>query len=187
MSKKRHGSIAFGKGKRRLVIYHVNKPIGGCVIGMVRSSLFPCPVAVCIDDGNNHVHFAHLACAENGKTPRIVFERELFYDVIRGLTDARMILLHELGHFYHQHYLRDLSDEDAFRWDCVELGEVDPNELEADRFAAFYLGVEKTIEGLQCLQERICRDFVNDDRVRIATKELQLRIRALSHDDGAGS
>lgn len=184
MSKNKHGTIAFGKGDNRLVLLHMNKPIRGGVIGMVKSKLFQFPVAVIIDEtptDDRDYSFACLACAENGVAPRILIDRELFYDIIRGSVEARVILLHELGHYHHQHLSQQVKDRDTARMDCASAGFVDPNELEADRFVASYLGREKTIMGLKCLMERLCKEYADydEDSLQIAADELKLRIAAL--------
>ena len=148
MSKNKHGTIVFGKGNNRLVLLHMNKPIRGGVIGMVKSRLFPFPIAIIIDEtpaDDRDYSFACLACAENGVAPRILIDRELFYDIILGSVEARVILLHELGHYHYQHLSQQVKDRDATRMDCASAGFVDHNEIEADQFVAAYLGREKTI------------------------------------------
>lgn len=184
MGKHRLGSFSFGKGKNRLVFSHMNKPIGHGLIGMVRSNLFPYPVAIVIDDtqaeGKDY-SFACLACAENGTVPRILIDRELFYDIIRGSVVARVILLHELGHYQHQHLSHRVEDRDQVRTNLATAGDVDPNELEADLYAATYLGKEKTIAGLRDLADWIRKAYTDyeESSLQLAVKELQLRIAAL--------
>lgn len=184
MSKNKHGTIVFGKGNNRLVLLHMNKPIRGGVIGMVKSRLFPFPIAIIIDEtpaDDRDYSFACLACAENGVAPRILIDRELFYDIIRGSVEARVILLHELGHYHYQHLSQQVKDRDATRMDCASAGFVDHNEIEADQFVAAYLGREKTIIGLQCLVERISKEYADYDEhsLQLAVDELKLRIAAL--------
>ncbi len=184
MSKNKHSTIAFGKGDHRLVLLHMNKPLRGGMIGMVKSKLFPFPVAVIIDEtpvDDRDYSFACLACAENGVAPRILIERELFYDIIRGSIEARVILLHELGHYFHRHLSQQIKDRDAVRIDRASSGYVDPNEIEADLFVVSYLGKEQTIMGLQCLIERICKEYADYDKysVQLAVNEIKLRIAAL--------
>ena len=184
MSKNKHSTIAFGKGDHRLVLLHMNKPLRSGMIGMVKSKLFPFPVAVIIGEtpvDDRDYSFACLACAENGVAPRILMDRELFYDIIRGSVEARVILLHELGHYHHQHLSQPAKDRDATRMDCASAGFVDPNELEADLFVAAYLGREKTIMGLQCLMERIRKEYADydADSLQLPVGELKLRIEAL--------
>lgn len=184
MGKHRLGSFSFGKGKGRFVFSHMNKPIGHGLIGMVRSNLFPYPVAIVIDDTqaeDKDYFFACLACAENGTVPRILIDRELFYDIIRGSNLARVILLHELGHYYHEHLSSQGENRDKARIDFASAGVVDPNELEADLFVTAYLGKEKTIAGLNELMEEICIEYADYDKdsLLLAVKELQLRIAAL--------
>lgn len=184
MGKHRVGSFSFGKGKNRLVFSHMNKPIGHGLIGMVKSELFPYPVAIVIDETqaeDKDYSFACLACAENGTVPRILIDRELFYDIIRGSVAARVILLHELGHYHHQHLAQHMENRDQVRIDLASAGSVDPNELEADLFVATYLGKEKAIAGLRDLADWIRRAYANyeESSLHLALKELQLRIAAL--------
>lgn len=184
MSKNRHGSISFGKRNTRLIMSHMNKPIGKGLIGMVRSRLFPFPVAIIIDKTpieDRDYSFACLACAKDGAAPRILMDRELFYDIIRGSNMARVILLHELGHCCHEHLSSHAENRDQTRIDYASAGVVDPNELEADLFVATYLGKENTIAGLHELEERIGMVYADYDErsLQLAVKELQLRIAAL--------
>lgn len=184
MSKNRHGSISFGKRNTRLILSHMNKPIDKGLIGLVRSNLFPVPVAIIIDVtpiGDRDYSFACLACAKDGAAPRILIDRELFYDIIRGSNLARVILLHELGHYYHEHLSSQVENRDKARIDFASAGVVDPNELEADLFVTAYLGKEKTIAGLNELMEEICIEYADYDKdsLLLAVKELQLRIAAL--------
>lgn len=184
MRKNKHSTIAFGKGDHRLVLLHMNKPLRGGMIGMVKAKLLPFPVAIIIDEtpaDDRDYSFACLACAENGIAPRILIERELFYDIVRGSIEARVILLHELGHYFHQHLSQQIKDRDAVRIDCASSGFVDPNELEADQFVVAYLGREKTIKGLQCLMERIYKEYADYDEhsLQLAVNEIKLRIAAL--------
>jgi len=154
---------------------------------MVRSKLFSEPIGVIIDDTpaeDKEYSFACIACAKDGNAPRIMIEREFFYDVTRGSSEARVILLHELGHYYHQHLLQQNTNREQERKARIAEGSVDPNELKADCFVADYLGREKTIEGLQMLIKRICAEGEDCDpeSIRLATYELQLRIKALSNE-----
>lgn len=187
MSKNKHGTISFGKGDKRIVLFHMNKPIGGGVIGMVKSKILPMPVAVVIDEtpaDKRDYEFACLACAENGIAPRILLERELYYDIMRGSTEARVILLHELGHYYHQHLLQKVADRDNVRNTWALSGYTDPNEIEADMFAASYLGAERTATGLLALVNRI-QSHADAESSQLAVQELHWRISALQSKNPA--
>lgn len=152
---------------------------------MVTSPLFEEKIAVVIDDTpfeEADYDYACLACDKNGRSPRIMLNSFVFYDIKRGTPEARTILLHELGHYHN----KDISEGKCSNRDERETlaitGAVIPAELRADAFAAEYLGIEKVISGLIALKERIKSDYrdYEEDCYAAAIIELDARIKALS-------
>ena len=110
----RYQSMHFGKKKNRISLIHMNKPLESGLAGMVSSPLFEENVAIIVDATPEELKdydFACLACGENGAAPRVMMTREIYYDIKRGNPYARMILFHELGHYYN----KDLSVHNANR------------------------------------------------------------------------
>lgn len=81
------------------------------------------------------------------------------------------VLLHEVCHLLNGH------DEDLIeRIKCIRKGEVYPNEIEADKYAADILGTDIAIESLKNIRA-IC--VVKLGRKSLVTKEFDLRMKAL--------
>ena len=176
----RYQTMHFGKKKNRISLIHMNKPLKGGLAGMVTSSIFNENIAVIVDETAEELRdydFACLACGENGVAPRVMMTKEIYYDIKRGKPYARMILFHELGHYYN----RDLSvqnpERDVERVKLTSEGIVSTEETKADAFASEYLGVATVIEGLKHLQ--ILVSNMHDGDAGVVQKELALRIKQM--------
>ena len=172
--------MAFGKGKSKLVIIHLNKPQESGLGGIVRASMFndlPIVVDSSSEDERDY-DFACLAAAKNGVVPRMKMTEEIFYGIKRNEPIARFTLLHEIGH----HINRDLNNKDftAETYDenrvaAVKQGRVLDFELKADAFACSYLGLNYSIKALQ--QLKTYGDATGQGELFIS--EIELRIQAL--------
>lgn len=149
--------MAFGKGKSRLVIIHLNKPQESGLGGFIRSSMFKdLPIVVdTSSEDERECDFACLAAAKNGVVPRVKMTEEIFYGIKRNEPIARFSLLHEIGH----HINGDLSNKDFTsetydenRVAAVKQGRVLEFELKADAFACSYLGLDYSIKALEQLK-----------------------------------
>lgn len=185
----RYQVMRFGK-KNKISLIHLSKPLQNGFVGMVCSPLFADRIAMVVDPlekGRTEYDFACLAFSENGASPRIMMTKEVYYDIKRGAPYARMILLHELGHYARQDHLMQTADRDEKRALLVTKGLVSEAELAADFFAVEYLGTETVAMGLQQLQEQLLREY--GDRVgeeaELARKELELRRMAVLKKNGA--
>ena len=102
--------MAFGKGKSRLVIIHLNKVQESGLGGFVRSSMFkdlPIVVDTSSEDERGY-DFACLAAAKNGVIPKVKMTEEIFYGIKRNEPIARFSLFHEIGHYING----DLNNKD---------------------------------------------------------------------------
>ena len=175
----RYQIMRFGK-KKRISLIHLSKPLSNGFAGMVCSPLLADRIAIVVDPlekERTEYDFACLAFGENGAFPRIMMTKEVYYDIKRGEPYARMILLHELGHYDRQDHLIPKADCDEERARLVSGGLVSEAELAADFFAAAYLGAEVVAVGLQQLWEKIACKYneCDEEEAELARKELALR------------
>jgi hypothetical protein len=131
-------------------------------------------------------NFACLASTADFASMRVMMEEDIFRGIKRNEPSARTALFHELGHYYYKHLQTGIAgtdDYDMRRWQAVNQGTVICQELEADKFAAAYLGVAYVIEGLCALTEEAEHRYENEpdesEEATIAIKELQMRIASL--------
>lgn len=188
MSMKYH-HMSFGKKEQRITLVHLNKPISMGLIGMVKSDLFAENIALVIDstpESERDYDFACLAYAAQMRHPRILLERELFYDVIRGSAEARTIFFHEIGHYANQDCETPGFNNDSYRSDrmtTTEGNEVLSYEAAADDFAVRYLGCTTVRDGLKQLLARVKATYDNgeydEDEVAMVVNELEMRIKRL--------
>ena len=76
------------------------------------------------------------------------------------------------------------EENDEKRKAFIEAGSVHPDELEADAFAAAYLGPEKTITGLKALEQYMLDHYPKEewdpeDRA-LMSREIEMRIGNLA-------
>lgn len=178
----KYQTMFFGKKENRITLTHLNKPIKKGLVGMVSSPLFNDNIAIVIDnntDESRNYDFACLAYTKNYATPLIMLENDVYYDIKRGKPYAHMILLHELGHYYHKNISNYIEENDADREQLVSIGKVSENEIHADSFAADYMGVDAVISGLEQLKLLISGRCVNYEETNINTiiKEIDIRIK----------
>ncbi len=171
--------MKFRKGKDKIFFVHMNKPITNGLAGMVCSPLFDKNIPIKVNeeiDQETECDFACLAWAEDYTFPRIIMTKELYYDIKRGKTYARMILLHEIGHYYHNNGTHASNDE---RIEFVNKKKVHPAEASADSFAVECLGRNAVLSGLNHLLRLIeekYADYADKFAVDIVIEEIRLRI-----------
>ena len=174
--------MKFGKGNKRISLLHLRKPFKMGIGGMVTSPMFKEQIPIIVkkqDDSDKEFNLAYLGAGKSGLLPRIVMSEEVFYDVKRGKPYARMILMHELGHFIRKDHLLLNDKRDEERTSLSASGQVSEEELGADAFAVEYLGLEKVKEGLAELR-KIIEEVNNDyDGADSAIREIDLRLNAL--------
>lgn len=161
----RYQTMHFGKKKNRISLIHMNKPLKGGLAGMVSSSIFNENIAIIVDETPEELReydFACLACGENGVAPRVMMTKEIYYDIKRGKPYARMILFHELGHYYNKDLFVHNPERDAERVKLTLEGTVSNEETNADAFASEYLGVATVVDGLRHLQILVSNIYDGD-------------------------
>ena len=144
-SKMRYQEMSFGKKQKRISLIHMNKPMQNGVAGFITSRMFSDKIPIIVDNATEEecdYDFACLACGKNGLVPRIIMSREVYYDIKRGKLYARVILLHELGHYFCKHHLIQNENRDEERTKLASNDEASEEEIKADLFAVEYLGVE---------------------------------------------
>ena len=175
--------MKFGKGDKRISLLHLRRPFGIGIGGMITSPMFKEQIPIVVkkrDDSDDEFNLAYLAVGKGGLLPRIVMSEEVFYDVKRGKPYARMILMHELGHFIHKDHLVQNAQRDEERAALTARGQVSEEELGADAFAVEYLGLETVKQGfveLRKIIETISKDYDGADS---ALREIDLRLNALT-------
>lgn len=180
----KYNRMSFGKKEKRITFVHFNKPWKLGLAGMVTSPMFQENIAVVIDDTpfeESDYDYACLACDKQGKAPRLMMNSRVFYDIKRGTQEARTILLHELGHYKNNDIPNGSGTDEGERESLAGAGKVSPAELQADAFAAEYLGTEIVANGLAALKERVLHDYADyeQDYCDATVKELEARIAAL--------
>ena len=184
----------FGKGKDRIKLTHLSRPWKLGLVGYITSNLFDGMIPLKIVDsnlGNITIDLAGLGLNSKSNTAFIALDEEIFYGIKRGSKMARFILLHEVGHFFHRNDNEKMSlspdDKDKLREEAVRNGSVLKDELDADSFAASYLGKD-ALEGIQELKRRM-QEQIEQIEIQygdecehngdIAIKEIELRISTL--------
>ena len=112
----------------------------------------------------------------------------VFYDIKRGTAEARMILLHELGHYYNKDISGGKCTDRKEREYLATNGYVSQAELCADAFAVEYLGADMVISGLTSLIARILHDYEDyeEESLAIPIAELKARIAILQDNRSCG-
>ena len=175
----RYQKMSFGKKQKRISLIHMNKPMQNGVAGFIASRMFSNKIPIIVDNATEEecdYDFACLACGKDGLVPRIVMSREVYYDIKRGKLYARVILLHELGHYFYNHHLIQKENRDEERAKLASNDEASEEEIKADLFAVEYLGVECVVAGLDGICDHLKQKYdERDDDVAIALKELYIR------------
>lgn len=187
--KRRFVHIPFGKGDKRVVVTLCRKPMQKGLAGYIRGKSLPGNLALILSDlppTRLGFEFAALADYGSGAVFGVIMTSEVFHGIRRGDAMARTCLFHELGHYQRGHTAQqnsDISTKDLERCRIASEGEVSPFELEADAFAAEYLGNACIIAGLAAIrdcQARKLEDSAYDrDSILISIRELERRISVL--------
>lgn len=176
-----NGNITiFGDGKDKIELTLLDEPMDQKLAGMISSPMFKENIAIIIIEDPDSVdyNFACLGWAKNGVAPRIAMTEELYKELKAGVPVAKVVLMHEIGHYYHGDNEKDEDNSDDRRRELVLQNKVCHKEINADAFAVKYLGKEPVIAGLNELQRRILVDFTDYDEesIQITIKEIDIRI-----------
>ena len=180
--------IMFGTEKEGILIKLLDEPFEKNSVGMVESDLFEGRVVVLFidfrtEDERDYDH-AGLSYTNNKDVGRVYMTERVFRGLKQRNPMETAIVLHELGHFYHQH--QPIGDKDKLfevRMLPVKSGNVYKDEKEADEFAAKFIGYKAVADGLEQMNRedlaRYSTGEYNPEEVELSTKEVELRIQNL--------
>ena len=103
---------------------------------------------------------------------------ELLNELRNEIPVAKVVLMHEIGHYCNSDVGNKEDNSDERRRKLVANNEVCPKEIKADAFAVEYLGKEMVIAGLETLKQRILdvyKDY-EEESVELSMKEIDIRI-----------
>ena len=179
--------LYFGENENQITVTLFGETMGQGLIGMISSPIFKENIAIVIVEDTDSVdyNFACLGCGENGVAPRVAMTEKVYDELKEELPVAKVVLLHEIGHYYNSDVGKNEDNSDERRRQLVVKNEACPKEIKADAFAVKYLGKETIVKGLQELQRRILVDFADYDEesVQITIKEIDIRISHIKRRD----
>ena len=181
--------MRFGKGARQIALYTERKICKNGYAGVIFSPLLPESIRIFVNDRRLEdmaIRVGYISVLPDGTDPVIFLRSDAFYALKRGSRSMRFLLLHEIGHYVCGHLSRPPRSEDPHlrRFELVTRGQVCPDELEADRFAAAYLGPDYAALALrEAMDERLRFDMrtgaFGDALSNGALAEFQMRIDAI--------
>ena len=180
-------TLTLGSGDEEISVLLLKEEIGHGLIGMISSKLFAgnvALVAVTGSPGDEDFNIGYHGHSRDGKAERIGMDEKLIDDLRVKSDEALFVLLHELGHLVNNDIIAVGEEFDRYnqaRIDKVKKGEVMEIELRADDFAAKYLGVQASINGLYALMERektyYSSDIFDREELEITLAETEYRIK----------
>ena len=180
--------VILGYGEEKIVIKLLDAPIEKNAVGMVECKLFSGRIVVLVVDSRTEdekdYEYACFAPSKKTNVGLVYITDNVFQGLKRHSTMETMIILHELGHFYHMHQPLE-SKEKVFekRMLPVSEGKIYSDEREADEFAAKYLGYQVVAEALSQMNKESIAKYSNGeydpDEVALSIKEIELRIQYL--------
>lgn len=188
--------IPFGKGAHRLEVVLERKVRRGGYAGLVVSKQFPGTIGIVVREDlldEMNVQSVYITAKKDGSDPCIILSMETLVGIKRGCIADRFSLLHEVGHYVCGHLVDppELEEENAMRERLLEENQVSQDEVDADAFAANYLGADAVVRALQeSMERRMAADLVygveEEDISQKALLEYQLRIDAINDRFGLG-
>lgn len=125
---------------------------------------------------------------DNWTIPAVVMDSETFYGFLNDSDSCKFKIFHEIGHYRlgHLDVQTDIDQEFEERKRLLKEHKVYQVELDADRFAASYVGADISINALTEAQEgRMSHDIVDgsyrSELSILALREFDLRIHALEN------
>jgi len=172
--------LELGTDENKITITLLDGLMGLNLAGMISSSLFKETIAIVITENPEDADFsfACLGCGKDGVAPRVVMTKELLDELKNGIPVAKVVLMHEIGHYYNSDVGKNEDNSDDRRRNLVAQNKVCPKEIKADAFAIKYLGKDTVIAGLETLKQRILdvyKDY-DEESVELSVKEIDIRI-----------
>ena len=179
--------ITFGENENQITVTLLDETMGQGLIGMISSPMFKENIGIVIveDSESTDYDYACLGCGENGIAPRVAMTEKIYNELKQEKSFAKVILLHEIGHYFHSDVGNNEDNSDERRRQFVIRNEACPKEIKADAFAVQYLGKTAVVAGLRELQRRILVDYADYDKesVQITIKEIDIRISHIERKD----
>lgn len=180
----------FGSGEHELRIELLLEPEEYGLTGTIEGKILPGLLGIRLDETpqtERSYEVGALLKLKESKHAVINLVPEILARLRDEDTFALFTVFHETGHYVHQHYLKrtgTAEENDEKRKAFIEAGSVHPDELEADAFAAAYLGTEKTITGLKALEQYMLDHYPKEewdpeDR-SLMSREIEMRIGNLA-------
>ena len=153
-------TIDINKGEKWITINLQSTPGELGICGSISSSLFPYEISIVATDSADNLNF-NLACIGKAPTSEMVFmflETPIYEKLKARNSMALFVVLHEIGHLASG----DLDKAPEEKAECyearnslLERGMISRYEIEADSFAAHFLGRKQATNGLRELREMI--------------------------------
>ena len=191
---KEYSVMRFRNGKNIVELCLERKIRKNGYAGLVFSKLFGETIGIFVDE--NHldercIRGGYITARKDGTDPCIILDGATFNGIKRGEATARFLLMHEIGHYCCGH-LADpplLEDELSKRKACLAENNVSSEEVEADCFAAEYLGAVCARWALQeAMEQRMTRDVffgvAMEPDSQMVRREYQLRIEPVNERFG---
>lgn len=191
-----YDSIPFKKDKDTVTLVLLHEPVDkgfATFVGMVQSNLFPENIGLVVDQRfleTPEYDYMCLSANEDNSQVMIWMEKVAYEGIQKRDQLALHALFHELGHFFLKHTKHSTKDMEAYdneRLQCVMNGYVIHQELDADRFAADFLGTDFSKEGLDRMRDRNIARYESGnfevESCELSIKELELRIDALMNQE----
>lgn len=156
--KRKISQMYFGKGERRIMVALLKKPWTSGVGGLIHAKFLPEDIALLVDMDTEQRSDYFLACLvvlKNAGKTFIKMSPEVFNGIKRSWPIGRFTLLHELGHYVNGDQDKDDykgEQYDKIRGNAIRAGRVLDIELNADKFAYDYLGLDYCLEALEELE-----------------------------------
>lgn len=187
--KRKYTTIPFGEKENRLCVVLYKKPMQYGLVGMVRGKSLDCVLPILMDTTPpEQMEYEHAALLSPGNGIGIIqMAPSMIHGIRRGDVMARTCLFHELGHFVRKHLSEEgfqTEDYDRERRRLTQAGGLMRQELEADAFAAEYLGSQTVAKGLAMIRDihsdKLYNPSYDPDSVKLSMQELENRIKVLT-------
>ena len=144
-------------------------------------------VRIWVDDATLerlHIRNGYIRYYDDPSKATIVIDTAMFQDYKRNGFEGPMLLFHEFGHFMLGHLEDDPTVENEFdrRLELLEQDKVSQEELDADAYAAKFIGGDTVYSALwESRESRSALCFFDcDETDEAALKEYDLRMRAIA-------
>lgn len=182
--------VKLGRGEEKIIIKLLDAPIEKNAVGMVECKLFNDRIVVLVVDSrtedDREYEYACFVPTKKANIGSVYITDNTFQGLKCQNAMETMIVLHEIGHFYHMH--QPLGSKEATfekRMLPVAEGKVYSDEIEADEFAAKYIGYAAAAEALLQMNQKSIEKYsngeYNPEEVALSIKEVELRIQILQN------